>query len=422
MAWFRSQIAIILVWGIEGSRGTYKGGVAGEMSTVTELRLQDFDISEDTGFVPSSAPLTSLPEYFTRWEALARNLPALIRDRRIREEVHALPPLEFSGETLTSEREWQRAYVLLTFLAQAYIWVEGEGGLPDRVPKLLAVPWKNTADRLGLNPCITYASTVLYNWKLLDSSGLMDENNLQAVVTFTGTKDESWFYMVDVVLELAAAPGLKSIAHAYSSMINHDHQALVQDLWDVRSTLERMLETLLKMYDQCDPKVFYVKIRPFQAGSKGLQAFPTGLLYEGVDPEPLQFNGASAAQSSSVHVFDVFLGGKHTGSDAEFLQDMRLYMPAKHRDFLEALSRQPSVREYIKQSKDGNLIAAYNGAVEALGQFRSQHVILVTRYIVCQKKHSVNTSLDMRGTGGTPFMSFLKQVRDDTLALQLQTE
>ena len=81
--------------GIEGSRGTYKGGVAGEMSTITELRLQDFDISEDTGFVPSSAPLTSLPEYFTRWEALARNLPALISEGRIREEVHALPPLEF---------------------------------------------------------------------------------------------------------------------------------------------------------------------------------------------------------------------------------------------------------------------------------------------------------------------------------------
>ena len=100
----------------------------------TELRLRDFDISEDTGFVPSSPSLTCLPEYFSRWEALVRNLPALIRERRIREEVHALPTLEFSGETLTSEREWQRAYVLLTFLAQAYIWVEGERGLPDRVP------------------------------------------------------------------------------------------------------------------------------------------------------------------------------------------------------------------------------------------------------------------------------------------------
>ena len=280
--------------------------------------------------------------------------------------MHALPPLEFSGETLTSEREWQRAYVLVTFLAQVYIWMEGERGLPDRVPKILAVPWKETADHLGLAPSITYASNILYNWKLLDISGSMDENNLHAVSTFTGTKDESWFYIVHGLLELAAVPGLKAITHAYYSVTNHDHQGLAQDLLTVRHTLERMLETLLKMYEQCDPKVFFVKIRPFQAGSKGLQAFPAGLLYEGVDPEPLQYHGASAAQSSSVHAFDVFLGGTHTGSDAEFLQTMRHYMPAKHRDFLEALTRQPSVREYIKQCKDRDLIASYNGAVEAL--------------------------------------------------------
>ena len=350
------------------------------------------------------------------------NLPALIRERRIHNEVHVLPPLEFSGETLTSEREWQRAYVLVTFLAQAYIWMEGERGLPDRVPKILAVPWKMTADHLRLAPCITYASALLYNWKLLDTSGSMDGNNLHAVSTFTGTKDESWFYIVHVRLELAAVPGLKAITDAYCSVMNHDHQGLAQDLLTVRDTLERMLEILLKMYEQCDPKVFFVKIRPFLAGSKGLQAFPAGLLYEGVDPEPLQYHGSSAAQSSSVHAFDVFLGGTHTGSDAEFLQTMRHYMPAKHRDFLEMLTHQPSVREYIKQCKDRDLIACYNGAVEALAHFRSEHVILVTRYIVLQKKHSVNASLDTRGTGGTPFMSFLKQVRDDTLTLQLQTQ
>ena len=54
------------------------------------------------------------------------------RERRIRNEVHVLPPLEFSGETLTSEREWQRAYVLVTFLAQAYIWMEWGEGTPGQ--------------------------------------------------------------------------------------------------------------------------------------------------------------------------------------------------------------------------------------------------------------------------------------------------
>ena len=143
-----------------------------------------------------------------------------------------------------------------------------------------------------------------------------------------------------------------------------------------------------------------------------------------MDPKPVQYYGGSAAQSTSVHAFDMFLGGKHTahGGDAEFLQAMRYYMPTKHRAFLEALTHQASMREYIRQSKDRNLIAGYNGAVEALAHLRSKHVILVTRYVVCQKKHSVNASFDMHGTGGTLFMTFLKKVRDDTLDLRLQTQ
>ena len=81
----------------------------------------------------------------------ARNAHITVYDVTTWSWVNLVHP-EFSGETLTSEREWQRAYVLVTFLAQAYIWMEGERGLPDRVPKILAVPWKETADHLGLAP------------------------------------------------------------------------------------------------------------------------------------------------------------------------------------------------------------------------------------------------------------------------------
>ncbi len=98
---------------------------------------------------------------------------------------------------------------------------------------------------------------------------------------------------------------------------------------------------------------------------------------------------------------------------------MREYMPKKHREFLETLEELPSVRDHVLQSKNPELIKNYDLAVEAFSDFRSEHIILVTRYIVMQRKHSVNACLDMTGTGGTPFMDFLKQVRDDTAALKL---
>ena len=55
--------------------------------TSSALQLSDFDISEKTGFLPPSPPLGSLPECFLRWECLVRELPRLVEERRLREEV-----------------------------------------------------------------------------------------------------------------------------------------------------------------------------------------------------------------------------------------------------------------------------------------------------------------------------------------------
>ena len=385
-----------------------------------ELRLRDFDISEETGFVPSSPPLACLPEYFSCWEVLARNLPALIRERRIRQAVLELPSLQFSKETLVSEREWQRAYVVLTFLAQAYVWVDGEGGLSDRVPQILAVPLCTVADKLGVLPMLCYPASVLYNWAVRDSKGALDRFNLHALTTFTGSSDESWFYTTHVRVEIAAVPGLKAVARAYSLMATGQNVLLSECLSDVRKSLEGMRQALKTMYEHCDPTTYFVEVRQFQAGSNGLSVLSQGILFEGVDSKPRKFHGTSAAQSAAVQTLDIFLGANHTGNDANFLEVMRDYMLPRHRAFLKVLSSlRMSVRQYVTDSKDRELVMSYNAAVEALADFRSEHVVLATRYILLQKSYSVNASLDTKGTGGTDFMHFLKNVRDDTLALKI---
>ena len=382
-----------------------------------ELSLSDFDISEKTGFVPETPPLRRLShETFSRWEDVMDRLPSLIQSRELRAEIDSLPEADFSEATLKSEREWWRAYSLLGFLSQGYIWMEGEKGLVDKIPRKLAVPLYEVTKRLQVNPVCSYANLVLQNYYLNDPRGPHSEDNLSTAATFTGTPDEEWFFKVHVLVEIAATAGLKAMVQAHGAMAKGDDKSLAPQLKAVASSLNDMRVAMNKMFLNCDPKTFYVKLRQFYAGSKGLDAFPDGLIYEGVSSSPLQYYGGSGGQSSAIYSFDIFLGVSH---DSALVGEMMDYMPRKHREFLQALKRQPSVREYVVRSGDSDVISSYNKAIDAFVEFRSSHVIVVTRYIVSQRKFSVNSSLEERGTGGTDFMPFLKKLRDDTISLKI---
>ena len=389
-----------------------------------QLKLSDFDISEKTGFVLPNPPLRRLPgEYFSSWEDTCARIPDLIEKKQLRAEIDSLPEKQFNEKTLKSEEEWRRAYVLLTFLSQAYIWAEGEAGIVNIVPKKLAVPWCAVSEHVSLKPVSTYATVVLYNYALRDPDGGIVGENLEAVSLFTGTKDESWFYMVHVLVEVAAVPGLNAIERAYEAMDKGQNDILLECLKEVKLSIQAMLEAMRKMYDKCDPETFYVHIRPFLSGSKGIKAFPEGIIYEGTDGNPRQYNGGSAAQTTSIPSFDGFLGAKHTGptQDPTFMLKMREYQPKKHREFLEALDRRPSVREYIMEAQNLKLIESYNDIIDTLLRFRTGHITLIKRYIVQQFSPKAADSLRLTGTGGTPIETFLQQVKDSTLQLKIPT-
>lgn len=98
--------------------------------------LSDYDIDPQRGFLPPDLPLTSLPDpYYAKWEAVIDKVQALILSRRIRATVDRLPVL--STAYLQSEAEWQRAYVVLTFLLHAYVW---GGDIPEEVCELPFCP------------------------------------------------------------------------------------------------------------------------------------------------------------------------------------------------------------------------------------------------------------------------------------------
>lgn len=99
-------------------------------------RLEDYEVSRVHGFLPDELPLERLPQlYYRCWEDVAASLQSLILSRRLRSVIERMPVL--SSDSLTTQSEWRRAYVVLAFLTHAYIW---GGDTPEEVSCIRKYP------------------------------------------------------------------------------------------------------------------------------------------------------------------------------------------------------------------------------------------------------------------------------------------
>lgn len=416
--------------------------------------LADYGISPTHGFLPDVLPLTRLPDpYYNKWEAIVANLQALVLSRRLRGVVDRLPVLSTIG--LEHDAEWRRAYSLLGFMAHAYIW--GGDSPSDRLPPSISVPLLEISARLEIPPVATYAAVCLWNFKPL----FMDEDidnleNLATLNTFTGSLDESWFYLISVAIEARGAPIISLMLTAIAAARHGDSTTVTRCLRTFAERLTDLTNILQRMHESCDPTIFYHRIRPFLAGSKNMAeaGLPRGVIYEdGSGTETYQqYSGGSNAQSSLIQFFDIVLGIEHrpigeargaspdAGRAAQrhnFITEMRRYMPGPHARFLNDVSGVANIREFVEtHSRDTQLCLAYDACLAMLSNFRDKHIAIVTRYIITPSKQvrarsrsrspevtrqrnnlaiaSRKTQQDQRGTGGTALIPFLKQARDET--------
>ncbi|KAK3375723.1 Indoleamine 2,3-dioxygenase [Lasiosphaeria ovina] len=367
--------------------------------------LDDYGISPTHGFLPQVLPLTRLPDpYYNKWEAVVANLQGLILSKRLRGVVDRLPVLSTIG--LEHDAEWRRAYSLLSFMAHGYIW--GGDSPSDRLPPSIAVPLLKVSQHLEVPPVATYASLCLWNFKPL----FMDEDidnleNLATLNTFTGSTDESWFYLVSVAMEARGAPIVPLMLTAIAAARDNDAPTVTRCLHTFAERLDDLTTLLQRMHESCDPIIFYHRIRPYLAGSKNMAeaGLPNGVIYEdGSGTEKFrQYSGGSNAQSSLIQFFDVVLGIEHrpTGEKRgladqidqregrapapkhNFLTEMRRYMPGPHARFLGDVQAVANIREFVEENRqDRPLCLAYDACLAMLRNLRDKHIAIVTRYIV----------------------------------------
>jgi len=380
--------------------------------------LKPYGVSPERGFLPEPDPERALPAPLALWQELASELPKRLAAQRVRAAVRSLPPLELGA--LRSPADERAAMRALSFLGHAFVW---EGGAPEPViPRELARAWCAIARRLGRPPVLSYASYALDNWRRFDARGPLRVENLAIVQNFLGGQDEDWFILIHVEIEALAARALRAAPAAREAASRGDGAALAARLEEVATALQAMLASLRRMPERCDPSIYFTRVRPFIHGWKNHPALPQGVRYEGVDalPGAQRLRGETGAQSTIVPVLDALLGVAHAPDPLrEYLDEMRGYMPPRHRAFLEHVEANGPVRGAVRELGGARpeLAEAYDACLRWLEAFRTLHLDYAAKYIHAQAGGGANPN-DV-GTGGTPFMKYLAKHRDETVAGRL---
>jgi len=363
--------------------------------------LAAYGIDPVTGFAPPEDPLERLPAAFDAWEGVVPIMAPLIRSRRLRSTLKAMPMLDVAN--LRGEREQERALLLLTVFANAWVWGGETADLT--IPAPISRPLCALAGALDRPPIVHYGSMALRNWRRVDRALPLSADNVQMAITFLGGVDEEWFYLASLGCELAGAPLLPILRDAAVAALKADEARLAQLLDDVAQGMSPVLHALDRMREWCDPYVFYNRVRNFAAG------WPEpGVIYEGVWTEPRRYTGGSAGQSSLIQAIDATLGILHDGTvTGPFFREMRTYMPREHRRFVEDLATFSGVRDRVARGGP-DLRSAYNRALEIVVRFRAAHRAMAHDYVTAPS----GMVPDEKGTGGTTLAQFLDDARRET--------
>jgi indoleamine 2,3-dioxygenase len=377
------------------------------------VKLSDFGLSEEFGYMQHTDPVVTLPPGNEAWDEMGKNLPKYLMGSDFRQRVKDLPA--FKIETLKTDGEIRRAFLILSYIGQAYQWSDNE---PAHIlPAVLAKPWYEVGKLVGRPPILSYTSYSIDNWYLLDKKGPIECGNIALLQCFLGGQDEEWFILIHIEIEKKAGKALKAIEDSQKAVAAQDLDALEKALTNLRDGIKAMYDVLARMPERCDPYVYFHRVRPYIFGWKNNPSLPNGVVYEGVEEyqgKGQTFRGETGAQSAIVPALDAVLGIVHEQDQLrDYLMEMRQYMPPMHVKFIEAAENGPSVRNFVMACNKESIKKLFNESVELVADFRALHLEYAGTYIHAQSQKTPGNPSAV-GTGGTPFMVYLRKHRDET--------
>ena len=380
-------------------------------ASVETLDLERFGVSPSTGFLPAETPPrrvgSDVPDALEELDELARSLPTLLDRGKLRSSVESLAPPAPHQFDVLSDTTLTRTYTISGFFANAYVNKIGAESTKT-IPRGVAVPLYEAADRLGRTPVLSYDAYVLHNWRRLDGTERLRPHDLDSITTFTDLPDERWFIVIHAAIEAAAGPALAAIGEAQRGILDRKTDRVHRALRSIEESLHEIVPILDRMGEHNDPEMYGEGFRPYLGAL-------TGVEFEGVDDlEGTQsFRGASGAQSSIFPALDAAFGIDHGDTPlVEHLHTLRQDMPPAHRAFIEAARTGPSIKAFAERTGEAAVREAYNECIDQMVRFRERHYDVVEQYLASKLGETT-------GTGGTPYGDFLAMFTETTRSIRL---
>ena len=365
------------------------------------------------GFLPERDPLIAFPSNseFSKLDEIGRDLPSLLQDPGFRAYARSLDiPLWPENRVAAGDLPELRLYYLrVGFLASAYINQVGQE--PSRVlPANLALPLCRACKLLNRPPILSYDGYALYNWKRFHKDEPIALGNIDTVQNFVHLYDEHWFILVHVEIEAIAARILDAIGTVQAALDANASGPIDDAVRDIAGAINEQVRVLRRIPEKMDPALYYKTFRPyirfFENVEYEAEVAGGGVAAGSAARLRINFRGETGAQSSIMPLLVAFMKIPHSPSVlTNHLIDMRNYMPPEHRALIAAVEAMPSIRAMASKQN-------YNAVLDAMAEFRSVHYGWAQEYINRRTD-------DPRGTGGTPYMEWLKQLIDETLAFKI---
>lgn len=393
-------------------------------------------IHPNRGFLFPNNSLEHFPlvsEFNEKLFAIVKNLSDLVNHHQLRNEIDQLNT-EYFSTLLAFEKEKpdqiKTVLFVLLMLAQAYIWENPEKPA-NKLPAVLAKNIYKLCKSQQRFPVLTYADYILSNWKLKNPDKKISLDNVEPLLTFTGTVDEAWFIKIHVVIEAACAPVLYAVSNAWSlaegikegrfASNKHNENVFFAWLSKISPALREAIELLKRMKENCRPDYFWSMLRPLlhgweQVKVKQQDGEEIGVRLEGVGTgdKIYSYKGMSGAQSSVIPALDAALGIEHEIDDMyKGLLMFQQYMPREHQLFIHLLHNN-SIINMIKDSHSVDLHNTWEQAVKTLKLFRLAHFGLVERYIHKPAVSQGMSASQLIGTGGSSVTDYLGTRLDST--------